>query len=62
VDQIRALIDEQTLEWTDMIGRQTTEQYTLSREHHQHQQQLLTTLMQGMQEQQIKDLELKHER
>ena len=60
--KIRALIGEQTVEWTDMLARQMTEQYTLSREHLQQQLQLFTTLMQAMQEQQLKDLELKHER
>ena len=60
--KIRALIGEQTVEWTDMLERQMTEQYTLSREHLQQQLQMFTTLMQAMQEQQRKDLELKHER
>jgi len=50
------------VEWTDTIGRQIAEQYALSREHLQQQQQLFNTLMQAMQEQQIKDIELKHER
>lgn len=60
--QIRALIGEQTVEWTDTLGRQMAEQYTLSRQHLQQQQQLFKNLMQCTQEQQIKDLELKHER
>ena len=60
--KIRALIDEQTVEWTDMLERQMTEQYSLSREHLQQQLQMFTTLMQSMQEQQRKDLELKQER
>jgi len=60
--KIRALIGEQTVEWTDLLGRHIDEQYTLSREHLQQQLQLFTTLMQAMQQQQLKDLELKHER
>jgi len=38
------------------------EQYALSREHLQQQLELFKTLMQSLQEQQLKDLELKHER
>ena len=60
--KIRALINEQTVEWTDMVGRQMAEQYALSREHLQQQLELFKTLMQSLQEQQLKDLELKHER
>jgi len=60
--KIRTLIDEQTVEWTGMLGRQMAEQYALSREHLQQQLQMFKTLMQAMQEQQLKDLELKHER
>jgi len=56
------MIGEQTVEWTDTLARQMSEQYTLSRQHLQQQLQLFTTLMQAMQEQQLKDLELKHER
>ena len=60
--KIRSLIGEQTIEWTDMIARQMEEQYVLSREHLQLQMQMFPTLMQTMQEQQLKDLDLKHER
>jgi len=38
------------------------DQYTLSREHLHQQLQLFIMLMQRMQEQQLKELELKHER
>jgi len=38
------------------------EQYSLCRQHLQQQTQLFKPLMQGMQEQQLKDLEVTHER
>ena len=60
--QIRALIGDQTAEWTDLLARQMDDQYTLSREHLHQQLQLFIMLMQRMQEQQLKELELKHER
>lgn len=60
--KIQTLIDVQTVEWTDLIGRQMTEQYSLSRQHLQNQLQLLSTLTQGIQQQQLADLQLKHQR
>jgi len=60
--KIRALIAEQTVEWTDTVARQMAEQYELSRAHLQQQLQHFISLMQAMQQQQLNDLELKHER
>jgi len=45
-----------------MVARQMAEQYAMSRDHLQQQLQLFKSLMQDMQQQQLKDLELKQER
>jgi hypothetical protein len=60
--KIRALIAEQTTEWTDLVMRQTTELYGQVREHLRQRAELFQVVIVTLQQLQMKDLEARHDR
>jgi hypothetical protein len=60
--KIHNLIAEQTTEWTDLVMRQTTELYGQVREHLRQRAELFQQVIVTLQQQQIKDLEVRHDR
>jgi hypothetical protein len=60
--KVRTLISEQTAEWTDLVMRQTTELYGQVREHLRQRAELFQQVIVTLQQQQMKDLEVRHDR
>jgi len=56
------MVAEQTKEWSAMVLRQLHEEHQLLKMNIQQQNELLSRLMSGYQEAQMKDLESRHER
>ena len=59
---ILQLVREQTTEWSEMVGNQLKEEWTLLKDQLNSQKDILKTLMEAAQQVQIKSLEAKFER
>jgi len=55
-------VDDQTTEWTSLVMRQITELHAMVREHLRQRADQFQQVLVVLQQQQIKDIEIRHDR